>query len=1858
MKKILLVIILIINIFTLKETFAQGGTWQAISSITGPGAVNGRVFAISFQYIKPTLPYTGKLYFGTGQTDLSPTTTLLSDFWEYNPIGDFWTQKADVPGGGRSAAVGFQVGENCIVGTGIIYNGAVLTVSSNLYRYTPFTNAGQPANTWQQQDNVPGPGRCFAIGFGGRNSIKGWIGGGKTTTGISFTDKADLDDFYQYNDRLFNYFGTYYGSMDFATTLPFGARAGAVSLTYADGNAGIIIGGFDNTGTNLRDVWLYGSNGPCGFGFGTGVWTRLRDIPGPARRFATGFSKNAFFGNGQLVFYGGGATSLSARRTDFWLLNRQQAYNYCSSSTGENWRSITAFPDARFGASGMALYDQGYVGAGYTTISKQDFYTHLPTPRMTLLGSNLATCAGSTFRVRMTSDNSILPGNQFDVYISNDGFNNSTIVGSLVRSNAGNFNIVCQIPETMEGGLYELRVLTSNPQDVSNGIPFTVYGKPSAPSGMYIGSNPICHTQIFTIFSQPNSGNVLQNYTFGRNNPIISIGGITVNQIPGSALVSTDITTSQFQGVQYGIISLTGSSSFGCVSFATYLNLTINGSPLNQNIPAPNTICGLSFDSRQYTFPSVTGENYTWLLYDKQNSTFTGKGTISPILGNITTLTGLESGSLKLTAIASNYCSNLTNTNTTFAGRVIYIRPIQTISSSFTSPLNQYQCLGTTYNTQHDWEYGYVYFWSNTYSGIVGSANAQLLKTPTLTTTSYNFRANTTGTGTIFLRRQDSFGCSSDWVYQNFTVSGLPSITGIITGPSSFCGPNTVNAYYSETLAGINYVWGTSSTPTFPQKAIVTTTNQNFATITGLLRGGAAILLTPYLNSMGSCAGTTLTKNVFIAAPQTATNNLTLGGVCQGKPVVYTIQNNTEETNSWYLVPSSVGGILNVSANKLRGTITGFTNPGTFVLSITTTHLCGTTYSNTVSGQVVNTLPTIPTITGLSGTPFGDPHIECRGDFYPISPFCTGNAYLIQTIPFSQPITAWRGGASINCSNGLLYPRFYNQGLNTITSYAMNACGNSPTAVYNVTVVGIPDIPSTISGPTLLCVGTSNVYSVSTALGVGSYEWYIDGEAIITSTNFNTATIQSTGLGMFTLTVIPVPLNCTTIKGIARIQTFDNRNLDVLILTTTGLCVGYQQQISITTIPGRTYLWQLDNENAFITNSISGITTIIGVNSGTGVTLSVTSYDQCNIPSITISQHIDIFSCCRPAPINSVLGIAGTTIRYYLDPITLCGNIIIAGNVEFSGIPVYATPGTHIDVVPNGVFDANQYDEYAQYEASKIILSNGTGLYANQVAFNSASCTDMWYGLEIQTNSLSFVDIQNSSFENSYAGIYNTRSNPNNTQLYIVTNPNWTINNCFFNNNYLRHVKLSGQYPYTNHFIQNSTLTGSPETMYWPKNKLSEFEKYFTIVAIETNDGGIVTYLESLVEINHNLIDNSIFGVHNFEDVVSNPHIENNTFTNIQTLPIQLNGYLSKIWQNYIILTSTIGTSIQFPFINDYTYYSSKYNKLGIYLLPFSNIPYELNFTNNIRYNTILGFNTISNITTCGIEATNIFKTKFNFNRFINLNSGIDVTITQRYLTNQLGQVIDLNQDPFSVGRNAFINCDKGIYVRGDQLYQAVGIAYGNVGCNTFINYNSLSGINYGIYIDETGGLPDQNIAFNYHSSSSTYYTNAFNKFIGVTSPIWMENTNSWASWSYYAGIDEGFISLGIEGNGGDIFGNSTAKYFQLPYTVQSACGNLYPVVPYRLENDTIIKTPEINSNIEVSPNPFNENFTIKFSNDRMFNYDIRVISNTGKLVYSFSATTEETGIKHTINKNFVKGLYLLQVQTSHGVFYKKLICE
>jgi hypothetical protein len=253
-------------------------------------------------------------------------TNYLNDFWEYDPVADLWTQKANFQGGQRGGAVAFGIGSFGYVGTGFNANG----------QFKDFWKYDTAANTWQAKSDFQGGLRKLAVGFSINN--KGYIGTGQNGSGTS------TKDFWEYDPAG----DTWTQKTNFGGAQRFSAAG------FNVGSKGYIGTGFDSTSRNSpmkKDFWEYDPS--------ANTWTQKADFGGSARAYAVGL------GVGPKGYLGVGYDNNHSYR-DFWEYN----------PSNNTWTQITIFPGiARAYAVGFCIGNIGYVGTGSYTV---DFYAYDP----------------------------------------------------------------------------------------------------------------------------------------------------------------------------------------------------------------------------------------------------------------------------------------------------------------------------------------------------------------------------------------------------------------------------------------------------------------------------------------------------------------------------------------------------------------------------------------------------------------------------------------------------------------------------------------------------------------------------------------------------------------------------------------------------------------------------------------------------------------------------------------------------------------------------------------------------------------------------------------------------------------------------------------------------------------------------------------------------------------------------------------------------------------------------------------------------------------------------------------------------------------------------------------------------------------------------------------------------------------------------------------------------------------------------------------------------------------------------------------------------------------------------------------
>jgi N-acetylneuraminic acid mutarotase len=220
-----------------------------------------------------------KGYIGTGETGQIYYQDGTSDFWEYDPITNAWTQKAYFGGEGRYSATGFSIGNKGYIGTGYSWDDNGDYIYNDFWEYNPATDE------WIQKADFGGGYREKATGFS--IGSKGYIG-----TGSDLYGSESKNDFWEYDPAT----NAWTQKANFGGTARYGATA------FSIGSKGYIGTGYAG-GVYENDFWEYIPT--------TNAWTQKANFGGTARYGATGFSIDS-------KSYIGFGSAIDGIKNDWW----------------------------------------------------------------------------------------------------------------------------------------------------------------------------------------------------------------------------------------------------------------------------------------------------------------------------------------------------------------------------------------------------------------------------------------------------------------------------------------------------------------------------------------------------------------------------------------------------------------------------------------------------------------------------------------------------------------------------------------------------------------------------------------------------------------------------------------------------------------------------------------------------------------------------------------------------------------------------------------------------------------------------------------------------------------------------------------------------------------------------------------------------------------------------------------------------------------------------------------------------------------------------------------------------------------------------------------------------------------------------------------------------------------------------------------------------------------------------------------------------------------------------------------------------------------------------------------------------
>ncbi|MGQ0826759.1 MAG: kelch repeat-containing protein [Bacteroidota bacterium] len=238
----------------------QKDTWEQITSFPGEPRTSAIGFSIG-----------NKGYIGTGLLG-SDNQISAKDFWEYDPEKNQWTQKADLPGGGRYGAIGFSSSEKGYVALGA----SQTTYYNDIFEYDPKTNQ------WTKKADFPEEGRIDASVFFTENKAYLLLGAQQK----NITPKKK--DVWEYDTQT----NKWVKKAEF----PGAPRVAATAFTL--NNKGYIYAGFNRATLRYQDVWEYDP--------ATNLWTQKADALCGVRSYAFSFviNNNAFVGTGKKSMFG------------------------------------------------------------------------------------------------------------------------------------------------------------------------------------------------------------------------------------------------------------------------------------------------------------------------------------------------------------------------------------------------------------------------------------------------------------------------------------------------------------------------------------------------------------------------------------------------------------------------------------------------------------------------------------------------------------------------------------------------------------------------------------------------------------------------------------------------------------------------------------------------------------------------------------------------------------------------------------------------------------------------------------------------------------------------------------------------------------------------------------------------------------------------------------------------------------------------------------------------------------------------------------------------------------------------------------------------------------------------------------------------------------------------------------------------------------------------------------------------------------------------------------------------------------------------------------------------------------------
>jgi PKD repeat protein len=345
-------------------------------------------------------------------------------------------------------------------------------------------------------------------------------------------------------------------------------------------------------------------------------------------------------------------------------------------------------------------------------------------------------------------------------------------------------------------------------------------------------------------------------------------------------------------------------------------------------------------------------------------------------------------------------------------------------------------------------------------------------------------------------------------ISSNFLTKCYPSISGAST-------------YSVNSIPGAVYQW---TIPADMQLVSGQGTSSIVASWSGTTLNAIGIKGEMCVNAITACGTITSCTMIDInsVAPVTPPSISGAAKVCPGDIAVYSVAPVNRATSYLWTLPTGASIIGNATSNIITVEYNSGFSGG--VISVAASNICGSSSPRTRS-VVQNILPAPAIITGPADGVCGQ-----TGVVYSVAQVLGANSY-DWTLPSGASIIGPANGSSIVVEFSPLFVS------GNIAVAARNGCGIGLSRSLNVKAV--TGIPGVISGPTAVCAGSVQNYSIATVTGASSYQWTVPGTSVI-----NTG--QGTKVINMTYSLVPSANGIVTVKAVNACGTSSVRVLAVV----------------------------------------------------------------------------------------------------------------------------------------------------------------------------------------------------------------------------------------------------------------------------------------------------------------------------------------------------------------------------------------------------------------------------------------------------------------------------------------------------------------------------------------------------------------------------------------------------------------------------------------------------------------------------------------------------------------------------------------